>query len=128
LGINLEGLKAMGARPRQIDEKPISISWSPTVLTVDETLAGPLPAQYKTSPWLATSVPNVAHLGVYWYVEQQFGALQYQAEIEVQFEFKKPLWDSVSATPAKGVVMAPLDGSPDGVVGGGDENPSGPST
>lgn len=124
IGINLEGLKQMGARPRQVDERPISIAWAPTVLTVDDTLAGPLPAQYKTSPWLSSDVANVAHNGVYWYVDQQFGGgTFYQAEIEVQFEFKKPLWGTVSSMPAVGVVVAQLDNSSDGIVGGND-NPS----
>lgn len=119
VGINLEGLKQMGARPRQVDEKPISISWAPTVLTVDETLAGPLPAQYKTSPWLSSDVQNVAHNGVYWFVDQQFpvgGGTQYTAEIEVQFEFKKPLWKAESGMIARGVSMAIEDGSADGIV------------
>lgn len=125
IGINLEGLKQMGARPRQCDEKPIVISWAPTVLTEDETLAGPLPSQYKTSPWLSSDVQNVLHNGVYWYLDQQFppvGGMQYQVEIEVQFEFKKPLWKAVEGGPtAIGVQVAPLNNSPDGVVGGGDE-------
>lgn len=128
IGINLEGLKQMGARPRQVDEKPISINWSPTVLTADETLAGPLPAQYKTSPWLSSDVPDVQHNGVYWFVEQQFGGgTQYQAEIEVQFEFKKPLWSvqSTGGPTAQKVTVAVEDNSADGIVGGGDSNPSG---
>jgi len=131
LGINLEGLKQMGARPRGCDEKPIHISWAPTVLTVDETLAGPLPSQYKTSPWLSTDVPNVAHNGVYWYIEQQFPAggpgFEYQAEIEVQFEFKKPIWKSQPGGPqAIGARVAIEDNSADGVEGGpdGSGNPS----
>lgn len=127
-GINLEGLKQMGARPRQCDERPISISWSPTVLTVDETLAGPLPSQYRTSPWLSTDVPTVMHNGVYWFIEQLFpagGFTQYQAEIEVQFEFKKPLWSAQPGGPiARGVTVAVEDNSVDGIVGGIDGNPS----
>lgn len=123
VGINLESLKAMGARPRQVDEKPITITWSPSVLGVDETFAGPLPARYTISPWLSTDVQNVSHLGVYWYVDQMFGGgTQYQAEIECQFEFKKPLWGSAGSAPAIASVPAVLDNSNDGIVGGGDEN------
>jgi len=123
VGINLESLKAMGARPRAVDERPTTITWTPTVLTVDETVAGPLPAQYRVSPWLSTSVPNVAHLGVYWYLDQMFGGgAQYQAEIECQFEFKKPLWGSSGSAAAITSVPATLDSSNDGIVGGGDEN------
>lgn len=133
LAINLEGLKQMGARPRQVDEKPISISWSPTVLTEDETTVGPLPSQYKTSPWLSSDVQNVLHNGVYWYVDQQFapvGGIAYQAEIEVQFEFKKPLWKAEEGAPlALTAKVAVENNSADGVVGGADEGmnqPSGP--
>lgn len=131
LGINLEGLKQMGARPKACDEKPIHRGWAPTVLTVDETLVGPLPSQYRTSPWLSTDVPNVMHNGIFWYLEQQFPAggpgFEYQVEIEVQFEFKKPRWTAQPGGPqAVGVKVALEDNSADGVVGGpdGSGNPS----
>lgn len=122
--VTLAGLKQMGARPKAVDNKPTSIQWTPTVLTEDQTLVGALPAQYKISPWLSTSVPNVTHLGVYWYLDQLFaGGTQYQVECEVQFEFKKPLWnESTTTSPAQGAVLAVLDNSPDGIVGGGDVN------
>lgn len=122
--ITLAGLKQMGARPKQVDEKPLKIQWTPTVLTEDQTVLGPLPAQYKTSPWLSTNVPTVTHLGIYWYIDQLFnGGTQYTVECEVQFEFKKPLWNaSTTSAPAQGAVPAILDNSPDGIVGGGDEN------
>lgn len=122
--ITLEGLKQMGARPRAVDNKPTSIQWSPTVLTEDNAVGGPLPAQYKVSPWLSVNADSITHLGVYWYLEQLFvGGTQYEVEMEVQFEFKKPLWNaSASATPAVGAVIATLDNSPDGIVGGGDVN------
>jgi len=123
--VTLEALKFMGARPRQVDEKPISIQWSPSVLTSDDTTAGPLPAQYKISPWLSTDVQNVSHLGVYWYIEQLFGALEYQVELEVQFEFKKPfLANVISQTHALAATPAVKNLSRDGVVdtiAGGDD-------
>lgn len=125
LAVTLESLKFMGARPRQVDEKPVFIQWAPSVLTSDETTAGPLPAQYKVSPWLSTDVPNVAHYGAFWYIEQLFGALEYQVELEVQFEFKKPLWTGTeSSVPSVGYRAAILNNSPDGIEGGGDEQVS----
>lgn len=136
--ISLEGLKQMGARPRQLDEKNITVSWAPSVLDVVMTGAGATPtsqpAKYKISPWINTSAtvsgpgawtPNdVDHLGIYWYIDQFGGRFTtlplYQCEVEVQFEFKKPLTlfqASAEAIPATG---AHLNDSPDGIVGGND--------
>lgn len=130
--ITLEALKQMGAKAIRFDEKPISISWRPSVLTSDNVAPGVnFAAQYKISPWLSTSrnplinpwqPSQVDHLGLFWFVEQLFaGGVQYNAEIEVQFEFKKPLRLLVaSETAAKKVVVAEIDGSADGIVGGPD--------
>lgn len=134
--IALEGLKAMGAKPKELDENSRIISWRPSVLESVMYAGGGVGAasssKYKISPWLTTSADNVSpgifqpsgvdHLGVYWYVEQLVGpGTQYQAEVEVQFEFKKPLTNiNLAATPALGAIVAPLNDSPDGVVGGGD--------
>ena len=60
-------------------------------------------SQYTVSPWLSTNnnkgvVPwaasEVDHLGISWYVEQPFSTAvtTYQVDLEVQFEFKRPLW------------------------------------
>lgn len=133
INVTLEGLKQMGARPTACDEKPIVRSWSPAVLTEEQTLLGPTPAQYKISPWLNTNQNNlgvfapslVQHNGIYWYVQMDaVGGVQYQytVEMEVQFEFKKPLWtQAVSSIPSLGVKPALLNDSPDGIVGGADE-------
>lgn len=97
----LEQLKQMGAKAHRFDEKPFVISWRPSVLTGDQQAQGVLVAsQYKISPWLSTSInplgavfqaSTIDHLGIFWYVEQLFGGqVQYQAEIEIQFQFKKP--------------------------------------
>lgn len=133
----LEQLKQMGAKAHRFDEKPFTISWRPSVLTADQTAVGVVgSAQYKISPWLSTSAnpmgvafaPSVIdHLGIFWYAEQLFGGgVQYNAEIEVQFQFKKPLWTvsakGLTAAPAKTVVVAEVDGSSDGIVGGPDTN------
>lgn len=135
--ITLEGLKAMGARPRQLDEKNMSVSWAPSVLDYTMIASGAAPtanpAKYKISPWLSCNENIVApgafnpsrvdHLGLYWYVDQANpGATPsvYTVEIEVQFVFKKPLTvlsSSVAAIPAQ---YAVLNDSPDGIVGGND--------
>lgn len=136
--VTLEALKQMGARPRNLDENAVVISWSPSILTSAMTAPGAAPttqpAEYKISPWITTSantvspgvfVPNsVDHLGVYWYVESTSyggtGGLFYQIDVEVQFEFKKALQASVGATHAIAIVPAVLDASPDGIEGGSD--------
>lgn len=138
--ITLEGLKQMGARPRALDEKPIVITWRPSVLTSDMTTGGAgavaQPSQYKISPWLSTSstpvftpwnANSVDHLGIYWLVDStSFSAttLNYKVDVEVQFEFKKPLWakgtsSQVSAIPARPAIT---NDSRDGIVGGTDDS------
>jgi len=134
--VTLENLKQMGARPRNLDEKPLVISWAPTVLTLDMSAPGGAsqPGSYKVSPWLNTSANTVApgvwnantidHLGVYFYVESTSyggtGGLPYQVDVEVQFEFKKPLWSAPGNTQALALMPAVLDASPDGIEGGSD--------
>lgn len=116
----LETLKNMGAAPRRCDEKPISVSWKPSVLQASETLAGSAPSSYLLSPWLSTAHPDIQHNGLFWYAEQVlFGGVAqiYHAEVEVQFEFKKPLLYATSATtPAVSAVKATLDNSSNGIV------------
>jgi len=138
--ITLEGLKQMGARPKQLDEKNITISWRPTVLEVSMTSGGATPvsqpAKYQVSPWLTTNanitapgvfVPSdVDHLGVYWYVDQLMVSASgqtpptYNVEVEVQFEFKKPLTLLAGNNTAIAAEYAELNRSADGIVGGND--------
>lgn len=141
--ISFEGLKMMGAKPRSLDEKTLKIGWRPSVLEQSLTAGGAVPtaqgAKYLISPWLNTNATSVGtpwtpstvdHLGVYWYVEQIAGAASpYQVEIEVQFEFKKPLISNALA-PTNAIAVAPaqLNVSEDGVVdvrpGGDDPAPA----
>lgn len=139
LNPTLELLKTLGARPHACDNKPFTITWRPSVL--NEVLTGPAgtfnPAgtQYKISPWLSTVanprvagpfVPsNVSHLGLYFYLEQLFlgpaGGTQFNLEVEVQFQFKKPNWKISPGVPeSKPIQMAIEDNSSDGIVGGPD--------
>jgi len=134
----LEALKNMGARPRALDEKPITVSWAPSILTADATATTAglaiAAAQYKISPWLSTqSLPgnpgifvasSVDHFGLYWYVDSLLGGqtITYTVEMEVQFQFKKPLLvlntSSYSAIPA--VSSLSYDNSSDGIADGRD--------
>lgn len=132
---NLEALKQMGAKPRQLDEKNLTVSWRPSVLESAMYAAGGVGAssssKYVISPWLATTAANVSpgvfvpsgidHLGCYWYVDQATpNGYQYTIECEVQFQFKKPLINILSSTSAIPAQVATLNDSADGVVGGGD--------
>lgn len=134
--ITLEGLKQMGARPKQLDEKNLVVQWSPSVLESVMYASGGVGAasssKYKISPWLTTTADNVSpgafvpnavdHLGIYWYVDQALTqGYQYTVECEVQFEFKKPLASGfIGTTHATPAIVATLNDSPDGIVGGGD--------
>lgn len=130
--VTLEGLKQMGARPVRFDEKPVSVTWRPSVLTEDLNTAGAASAtQYKVSPWLSTNAnatnpgvwapSRVAHQGLKWYIEEFSASVTaVQWEIELQFQFKKPLFPSLSAIPSKTMEYAVIDQSPDGVEGGSD--------
>lgn len=138
--ITLEGLKQMGAKPRALDEKPLYINWRPAVLQDALTAGGAAPtsqgAAYKISPWLNTSNISVAspwnpstvdHLGVYWFLEAPANGspptFTYEIDVEVQFEFKKPLITrSVGSVHAIPVQLATMNDSPDGIVGGSDDH------
>lgn len=133
-GITLEGLKGMGARPKNFDENNQTVTWSPSVLEAVAYAGGGVGAastsKYTISPWLSTNANSVDpiwnasavdHLGIYWYVDMLVGGgLQYAVEVEVQFQFKKPLAPLTTGLPAIKAVAAELNDSPDGVVGGGD--------
>lgn len=132
----LELLKSTGAKPHTIDNRQFTITWRPSVLNevLNSGLGNPVGTQYKMTPWLSTTsgpiqpgvfIPSaVAHLGLYWYVEQLFGGgTQFNAELEVQFAFKKPLWKIQSGAPqAQSGMIATTDASSDGIVGGPDSN------
>lgn len=131
----LEALKQMGAKPINLDEKPIKISWRPSVLEGATDGANVVSAKYRVSPWLSTAreplqlPPGTAwspslinHLGIFFYVDQVFlSGTQFQCELQVELQFKKPLVKFAPQTNvAVKVTPALLDSSPDGIVGGND--------
>lgn len=99
-------LRQMGAKPVRFDDKKITVSWRPSVLT--ETFGQANAAsQYKISPWLSTNAnalnpgvfapSDIDHLGIFWKVDRN-GVLpagvpeyQYEVRITAEFQFKKPL-------------------------------------
>jgi len=128
-GINLEGLKQMGAKPRALDEKVLTTMFKPAVLQDSQNLIGSVASAYKVSPWLITnSNPDAAlwnpsqvqHNGLYYYVECPGAVQTIRLEVELQFQFKKPLIDISPGPPATPHEYAVLDASPDGIEGGTD--------
>lgn len=127
--LTLEGMKQLGARPRAFDEKPITVTWKPAVLTDTQNSIGSIASQYKLSPWLTTnSGPDspawnpsqVQHNGLFWYMECPGVNQLINFEIECQFEFKAPLINLLAGAPATPMSYAALDNSPDGIEGGSD--------
>lgn len=127
--LTLEGMKQLGARPRAFDEKPLTVSWAPAVLTDTQNSIGSISSQYRVSPWLTTnSGPDqpawnpsqVQHNGLFWYMDCPGVNQLINFEIECQFEFKGPLIDRLVGPTATPMVFATLDNSPDGIEGGSD--------
>lgn len=99
---SLAALKSMGASPKRFDDKTITFSWRPSVLT--DTASAPgvsSQTQYKIAPWLSTNAnalqpgifapSSVDHLGIFWYLEQGGVATGYSVEVTIEYQFKKPL-------------------------------------
>jgi len=128
-GVTLEGLKQMGAKPRALDEKPLTTTFKPAVLQDSQSLVGSVATAYKISPWLITnSTPDAAvwnpsqiqHNGLYYYVECPGLVQTIRLEVELQFQFKKPLIDLTPGPAATPHEYAVIDASPDGIEGGTD--------
>lgn len=110
-GFTLAQLKAMGAKARRLDDKILTFSYTPSVLTetFDNTANATTAAQYKLSPWLPCkdiagglgvwNPSTTDHLGIVWRVEQELGnAIGYSIERRVQLEFKKPAMPTTAGT------------------------------
>lgn len=110
----LAQLKAEGAVPIKFT-KDLTVSWRPGVsfATANDNNAATLSTAYKVSPWLMTNkapestgwtVNDTDHKGLYWYMETAGlpgdGTYEYDAEVEVMFEFKKPLLPAAAGQPA----------------------------
>lgn len=127
----LEMLKQAGCKAFRLDEKPFKISYRPSVLeaTLNQS-AGITANKYRVSPWLSTSaIPTastwspstVQHLGLFLYVETSggsVGTVTFSVDCEVQFQFKKPIWNALASSQASVPVLlkTEVDTSPDGVV------------
>lgn len=114
-GTNLQSLRDAGAKPIRFDDKIVTITWRPSVLTETYGQANPA-AQYKISPWLSTNASagtanpfaysSIDHFGLTWQVNvlasPGYGDLQ--AELTLDWEFRRPL---VNVAPTGQLVEGP---------------------
>jgi len=105
LGTTLATLRSMGAKPRRFDDKNIIVQYAPGVQQVVwDGGAIQVPAAPKISPWLSTNATpdgawlpsTVDHGGLFYILDTQGplpgdGQYEYGVEVEVQFQFRKPL-------------------------------------
>ena len=101
-GTNLQSLRDAGAKPIRFDDRNITISWRPSVLTQTFGQANPA-SQFKLSPWLSVNAnagtanpfaySSIDHFGLAWQVNVLLSAgyADLQLEITLDWEFKKPL-------------------------------------
>jgi len=103
----------MGVKPIRFDDKNITRKWKPAVLVTNAVAVGTnTSTQLKTSPWLSTNgnainnalpwIPNSTdHYGAAFYVTKMnplTPTVKYKIDIEVIFEFRKPLWSTRGAS------------------------------
>jgi len=108
---SLQTLLDMGCRPMRFDARNITKTWRPSVLTADMTAPGTITAaQIRTSPWLSTNANSgspgavwapsiVDHLGCLFFVTRMNPLTPnvfYNVDVEVVFQFRKPLWRGTS--------------------------------
>lgn len=112
---SVRDLQKAGAKPRRVDDKQITFSYRPSVLT--SGYDGNPPAgqsivqfsQYRMSPWLNTrdqesialwNPDSTDHQGIVWMVQNAVGGsdnISYKMDLILEFEFKKP---SYQVTPS----------------------------
>lgn len=95
-------LRELGAKPRRLDDKTLSFTFRPNVLTqtYDNTPGSATNTQYKISPWLPCrddtnlgvwNPSTIDHLGMVFVADQNLGNnVGYSVEYSIQYEFKKP--------------------------------------
>lgn len=123
IGANLQTLLDMGVRPIRFDDRNIRKSFKPVALIGADTDAlGTLSAglMSKVSPWLATNasagVPSgvwtpstIEHGGCVFFVSKINGAtppVNYTVDIEVIFNFRKPLWRIGTGDSSTNLIMS----------------------
>lgn len=102
--VSIAALESMGAKPHRLDDKVVTVTWRPSVLTETAVSVGvDSQTQYRVSPWLSTSANTISngawnpslvdHLGIV-FIAVCPGAtnqVAYSCDATLEFEFKKPL-------------------------------------
>lgn len=112
INATLQTLQDMGCRPIRFDDKNILRSYRPNILVGADTTGATLTAAVvKSAPWLTTnanaadpttvwSPSAVDHIGCAMFITKVNPAtppVNVNVEIEVVFDFRKPLWRSTAA-------------------------------
>lgn len=117
----LQMLQSMGAKPNRFDDKTVMVKYRPGVLaSVDSKTTGlALANKPYISPWLSTmddpdntaAAPSlVNHFGLWYMLDAKGlpgdGQYEYDVDIEVNFQFRKPLTviESPATVPPKAVI------------------------
>lgn len=131
-GTSINQLKEMGCKPHKFTRN-ITVAWKPgvSIVTGNNNNALQLATSYKTSPWLMTNknpennvwaANDTDHKGLYWFMETAGlpgdGTYEYDAEVEVMFEFKKPISVTAAGQPPATRVstLVKKQTTPNGVV------------
>lgn len=116
-------IRQFGAKARRVDEKTVTWSYRPSVLQAvldNQPVATSNFQSYKISPWLscdnsanspaAWTPSEVDHMGMVWIVDQvnNAGAVTYQLDRTVEFEFCKPALDLVTTESGPPPLPAPV--------------------
>lgn len=111
----LQTLLDMGAKPKRFDDKNLVVAWKPTALTGGDQFppaSGLEASLIKTTPWISTNLfaqnpgavwapSNVQHYGLCFIVTRPNPAVvtNYNIDVEVVFQFRKPLATSLTGGP-----------------------------
>lgn len=118
----VEELRRAGAKPRRFDDKLITTSFKPAVLSYvrDENNLTNQWSKPVISPWMSCDKFNadvtpqswaansIDHLGIAWMVDAYATPIAYQVEMVAHFEFRKPSYlrtitDGLGATQAPSI-------------------------
>lgn len=130
INFTIDTLQQMGAKPRRLDDKNLTVKYAPAVLQASLTDPAALTtgvAAAQISPWLPTNnSPNaplwtpsdVDHFGLSWqsFIPDAAGQVNYDIDIQVEFEFRKPRFNS--PLPSSPVALSWDFGIEKGVTGG----------
>lgn len=112
----VEFLKVMGAKPRRLDDKTLTVSFKPVVNQLNAAAnANAGGVRGIKSPWISTHIPNGTTMDdtihghhAFWIDANYTGATNpviCEIELTATFEFRKP-WDAKASVPPQGTAPA----------------------